>query len=125
MASGFFYASVAALFAAVCITAPMTLARSSGWLCVGLFSLLLFPVARKTVVLSTLMASCIYLCAQRHFFLIQCDVKTSVCVVVVGSMHGGPTTGLFYGLPFEAAIGHHRILGRAFVLIQLIHILFV
>ena len=35
------------------------------------------------------------------------------------------TPGLFYGLPFEAAIGHHRILGRAFVLIQLIHILFV
>eukprot|EP00750_Incisomonas_marina_P001532 INCI1131.2.p1 GENE.INCI1131.2~~INCI1131.2.p1 ORF type:complete len:1923 (+),score=223.19 INCI1131.2:506-6274(+) len=84
VASGFFYASVAALFAAVCITAPMTLARSSGWLCIGVFSLLLFPVARKTVVLS-----------------------------------------LFYGLPFEAAIGHHRILGRAFVLIQLIHILFV
>ena len=52
VASGFFYASVAALFAAVCITAPMTLARSSGWLCIGVFSLLLFPVARKTVVLS-------------------------------------------------------------------------
>jgi hypothetical protein len=84
VASALFYASVAALFAAVSVTAPMTTARSSGWLCVGVFSLLMFPVPRKTVLLS-----------------------------------------LFYGLPFEAAIGHHRVLGRAFVLVQLVHLLLV